>query len=435
MNLVDALEYKSYFFCGEELSFEERFFSTEPRLKCGQYAEVWSDGSTVWLARDGLGIYKLFYAQQEGVVFVANRIQRLLDYGINLRNINSVPAGHILKISSGAIVSTKIADLLSITSGADFDLVEHQSTVDKLMKRYFSLLSRRRKGHKFAVCLSGGLDSSIIATYAKRYLENVTFFSFSFADNEILEHYAIAGKISREHLQALSLDFQAASKISNLLDVKLVPVLRSRENVLPVIRTVVALCQDWRDFNVHCAVVNYFLAQDIRTFFPAQEITVLTGDLMNEFVCDYHEESVGTTIYYPQPRINIEQRRRFYIRGLDAGDREVGIFNALGLSLLQPYSVVADMYMKIPTEHIADVGAKQRLNSFMLDPRIRDFVAHAKRRAQVGDEQGGVLGVFHNMGVTGRELLKTWKNSLSGSDLEDKEVESLIQFGRYRTGL
>jgi hypothetical protein len=52
---------------------------------------------------------------------------------------------------------------------------------------------------------------------------------------------------------------------------------------------------DWRDFNVHTRLVNAALAAAIDGTLPARDpatpVLVLTGDLANEFLVDYHPEN------------------------------------------------------------------------------------------------------------------------------------------------
>src|SRR5260370_33751025 len=166
----------------------------------------------------------------------------------------------------------------------------------------------------------------------------------------------------------------------------LLPVVRCREAVAGAVKSSVQLCQDWRDFNVHCATVNLFLAQDIRAAFPAEKVVVLSGDLMNEYVCDYSEERVGTTVYYKIPRIPMHKRRRYFVRGLDAGDREIGVFSAYGLIACQPFAVLAERFMRIPALMLERPDLKWALNGPLLAPQVMAHVNRAKTRAQVGGQ-------------------------------------------------
>ena len=88
--------------------------------------------------------------------------------------------------------------------------------------------------------------------------------------------------------------------ISKALKIPLTPVIRSSNSVLDITNDVLKYGQDWRDFNVHCAIVNMFLVEDIHAKYSNKNVVVLTGDLMNEYLCDYNEELVDGTVYYKQ---------------------------------------------------------------------------------------------------------------------------------------
>ena len=85
--------------------------------------------------------------------------------------------------------------------------------------------------------------------------------------------------------------------------------------------------QDWRDFNVHCGIVNLAIARAIRAeHHDGARPLLLTGDGMNELMADYSPVIHNELEYYSLPRLPPGRLRRFLVQGLDAGDREVGIF-------------------------------------------------------------------------------------------------------------
>ncbi|MCW8966750.1 MAG: asparagine synthase-related protein [Candidatus Pacearchaeota archaeon] len=397
----------------------------------GSYAIAWEEGDDIFLARDPIGVNKLFYGfDNNGNIIVANRIRKLTECGIHIDKVSSCPAGHLVKISKENIVEVTGTAISDRPVFDDFNLEVFQRTVREKLGLYFEYISERWPEAIFVVCLSGGLDSSIIAHIAKNKLTRVYAASFSFADDEsILNPHDI------ELLKAkgsLSDDFYAAAEIANTLDLPLIPILRKKSALSSAVALATHLAQDWRDFNVHCAVVNLFLAQDIRARFPDSEVIVLTGDLMNEYVCDYHEEEIDGAIYYPQPRIDILKRRRFFMRGLDSGDREVGVFNAFGLTVCQPYSAVSGDYVSVPGTYLESPDSKMILNSHLLPDKLLDKVGKAKVRAQVGGKDGGVLGAFHNLGLGEKKLFEIWKSGFPVDAVPD-DPSDIIQFGRYRT--
>src|SRR5439155_26928347 len=170
---------------------------------------------------------------------------------------------------------------------------------------------------------AGGRASGSYAPFARPYPPGVAAVGLTDLDADDLRRHALGAPAER--LASASDDLRSAAAVASALGLPLLSVVRPGEAVAAAIRASVQLCQDWRDFNVHCATVNLFLAQDIRAAFPGRKVVVLTGDLMNEYVCDYREERVGTTIYYKVPRVPMSKRRRYFVRGLDAGDREIGI--------------------------------------------------------------------------------------------------------------
>lgn len=431
MKLVDLREYPD-FFPGTSLEDAVRKARSQGgALPPGQYGLAWQEGDGICLARDPLGCVKLFYGyRNDGALVVANRISRLAGEGLGPNEIRSCPAGRMLRVAAGAAVIIAGEDVSATGEDTDFDLPRFQQGVAKTLAGTMTALSQRHRKARFAVCLSGGLDSSVVAALAVRHLPNVTAFSFSYQSQEQTRLWLETG--DGQALDGVSEDFRNASAVAHGLGVPLVPAFRAPESVAAAIEPAIRLGQDYRDFNVHCAVVNLFLAQEIRARFPGEQVIVLTGDLMNEYVCDYRAEAIDGVTYYPQPRVPAGVRRRFFVRGLDAGDREIGVFNAFGLDAVQPFHSVADKYMTVPARILDQDDCKWLLNSHLLPEQLQACVGRAKRRAQVGGADGGTLGVFHRMGMGEDRLLDLWARGL-GAGWRSDEARRLIEFGRYRT--
>jgi asparagine synthetase B (glutamine-hydrolysing) len=402
-----------------------------PPFPAGQYALARADGSSVLLIRDPLGCNKLFYGRNgSGALVLANRVDRALMHGVMLDGLASVPPGHRLRISGPDVAVEACEDLLKLPANEPFDPAEFQQRLADGLTGAFERIARRFPSQRIVVCLSGGLDSTLVADFAcRRFGGRVYAASFSYIDND--DHRAWLSGNAAE-LASLSQDFNAARGIAGVLGIPLIPVFRPRESVLSALAPAIALCQDFRDFNVHCAIVNLYLAETIRARFADEPVVVLTGDLMNEYVCDYQEERIDGTIYYPQPRVPLATRRRFLLRGLDAGDREIGVFGAFGLPVCQPYAALARLYLQIPSDLLADRNLKRSLNAPLLRPGLRDSVNAAKWRAQVGGPDGGTLGLLHRHKIGGELLRKLWADALPNSRRGDDPWD-LIQVGRYRT--
>jgi hypothetical protein len=398
-------------------------------LPLGQYATAARVGDRVVIARDPLGCAKAFYGyNRDGDLIVSSRLATLVGRGVALDDIASCPPGRIVQIGPGGERRALGPPVQFQTQAKDFDPELHSHQAKARLADAFALLAQRHRGARFVVCLSGGSDSSIVAGFAAKYLPGAVCCTFSFraADSE-----TGAGQRSEERAAA-SDDFHAADRVAQYLSMPFVPVWRARSAVRDALPLAVSLCQDWRDFNVHCAVVNLFLAQDIRARFPDDEVVVLTGDLMNEYLCDYREETVDGQTYYRQPRVDLGRRRDFFVMGLDAGDREIGVFGAYGLTVYQVYALLADLYMTIPAGELERPDFKHQLNGPLLTDGLSALVSRQKTRAQVGGHDMGVLGVCHRMGIRSEYLQALWRDAVA-PDAEVRDVLDLIQVGKYRT--
>jgi asparagine synthetase B (glutamine-hydrolysing) len=375
-----------------------------------------------------LGCAKVFYGRDgAGDFVVSNRIARLVARGVPLADVAACPPGRAVRLRADGRRDLLGTPARYATPNSALDAEELQSRARERLAAAFMLLAKRHRGARFVVCLSGGSDSSIIAGFAAKYLPGAICCSFSFR--------AAGGKsdalLQTKQGDIPSDDFRAAARVAQRLDMTLLPVRRTSDAVRDALPLAVGLCQDWRDFNVHCAIVNLFLAQDIRAHFPDDDVVVLTGDLMNEYLCDYHEENVDGQIYYRQPRVDIARRRDFFVMGLDAGDREIGVFGGYGLTLYQPYALLADLYMTLPAAELERPNFKQWLNAPLLAEGLTDLVSKQKTRAQVGGKDMGVLGVCHRLGVTPLHLQALWKEAVA-PDASLQSVLDLIQVGKYR---
>lgn len=430
MTLIDILDYPQlrYADITDEQIIERGL--TGGALPCGQYAFAGARGDSAMLARDPVGCNKLFFGHDsEGSLVVGNRISQLWQRKIPLASINSCPPGHVIEVTRAGVRDAGGTDISAAPADPDFNIAEFVAQSGSLLDQTFKWFAREFEGCRFVVCLSGGLDSSVIASFAAKHLKNVTAASFTYLSEDDLRSHARGAAV--EGLTSASGDFRSAAKVAAALRMPLVPVIRSRQAVAGAVNSSVNLCQDWRDFNVHCATVNLFLARDIRAAFPGEKVVVLTGDLMNELVCDYREESVDGTLYYKIPRIPVERRRKYFVRGLDAGDREIGVFWAHGLVVAQPFTMLAERYMRIPAAQLEHADVKWTLNGPLLAPQLATHVSKSKTRAQVGGDDLGTLGIYHRLGIGEEQLRHAWQ---AGFPTESPAAcDQLIQFGRYRT--
>jgi len=387
----------------------------------GQYALAGSHGNEWFLARDPLGCNKLFYGWQIGKVgenlVVANRIDDALENGVHLDDLASCPPGALLCMQNGMWMRHS-----SHNFGGDkktiglTDLNSFRSCVQSSLNMAFNALNSLFPSARYVVCMSGGLDSSIIAYYARQYFENLTAVTYSLSSE--------AGQLSE--------DMHDATTIARALALPHFKVLQAPDKIIGAIDDFLRTCQDWRDFNVHCAAVNLALGRAISAKWDGEQIVVLTGDLMNEFLCDYSAEIIDGITYYPQPRTSLTHRRRFFVRGLDTSDREIGPFNSYNLINAQPFAAVADHYMRLEPSLLEAPHAKRLINGALLSEDILSLVPMAKNRAQTGGEDGGILALFHRAGINQVHLRERWANTLP-PDLRGEDPWDIIHIGGYRT--
>lgn len=431
MKLIMALDYPQVHF--GEFSIEKAVSDGKSggMLPAGQYAYAIEEEKAVLLLRDPLGCNKLFFGfRGRQDLVVANRIIRAWELGVSLNNLYSCPPGYVLRVRDEGITNLGGTDVASITEAEeDFDLHKYHQAVEKRLGKAFKTISRNYENSKFVVCLSGGLDSAIIASYAARYLPNPVAVSFTYLAVRDLKKFNAGESIIA--LASASADYLGAARVAESLGMPLLPIAKSPKVVANAVSLAVALGQDWRDFNVHCATVNVFLAEGIRTLFPGEKIVVLTGDLMNEFVCDYEEETVDSQVYYRLPDIPIDRLRHFLVRGLDVGDREIGVFNAFGLCACQPFAAVADELMRVPVEVLKRPDAKRFLNGGLLPVDSLKWVNPKKSRAQVGGEDIGTLRLYHRLTISQEKLKQIWIAQFPGEPLESHD--GLVEFGRYKS--
>ncbi len=178
----------------------------------GQFAiAIWDNRTkNLILARDRVGIRPLFYSvlsdntilfgSEMKAIFAYPGINKEIDVaGINqlftlwvnvpprtpFKNINELPAGHLLKISQNHIQKIKYWKL-SYPDANNYDerpIKYYTENINELL--YNSVTRRLRSDVPVASYLSGGIDSSIISALVKKYHNNdLMTFSVAFTEKE-----------------------------------------------------------------------------------------------------------------------------------------------------------------------------------------------------------------------------------------------------------
>jgi asparagine synthetase B (glutamine-hydrolysing) len=380
------------------------------------------------VVRDPLGLNKLFWARTEdGGVDLAARARTLVDAGHPFEEVRAIPRGCVLDLIPGEPAPPPDSIVPAAWFAADgptLDVDKAGREIRSSLDRYLAAVAAAHPAAPVFVCLSGGLDSSGITALARQHFPAAVAVSFDLA--------RLGGRPSQDRV--------IAQRLARDLDLPLVEVTVSEDELFEHLDTVLVEGIDWRDFNVHAALVNAALAEGIDRALPARDpatpVLVLTGDLANEFLVDYHSERYKGTTYYALPRLPAVALRASLVRGLDTCHREVGIFGAWGLSVVQPYAVAADAYLALDGEFLGCEDRKQWLCRKVFGDLLPEYVyARPKVRAQVGSPElgGGVLAACVDRGFDGGWLRQRFARLHAVAD--PSTLDRFIRAGRYLTGV
>lgn len=153
---------------------------------------------TVFLARDPAGIKPLYWARRPGRLYVASEVKALAGLGLP---VHEVPPGHCGTGSADEDpVLRPYVDLLEL--GAGRPMLESAEEATVAVREAVTEAVRRRVDTDLPVgiILSGGLDSSLVATLVSRLHPDCTAFTVGTAGSEDLEFARrLAGDLGMRH--------------------------------------------------------------------------------------------------------------------------------------------------------------------------------------------------------------------------------------------
>ena len=178
-----------------------------------------------FIARDRLGIKPLLYTQTKDAFFFASEMKALLKFGIQkdldfvslqqyfqfnyipnpatvFKGVFKLKPGHYVTID--ALGSVKEDRYYSIPFTKKYANLSYEKAQSELVHHLDKSVQRRLVSDvPLGSFLSGGIDSSVIATLAARHQDNLNTFSIGFADNPYFDEtkYAnlVAKKIKSNH--------------------------------------------------------------------------------------------------------------------------------------------------------------------------------------------------------------------------------------------
>jgi asparagine synthetase B (glutamine-hydrolysing) len=373
-------------------------------------------GDTVRLTRDRLGLNKLYFAiDTERGVIAANYMVDLICTGIPFDGVYAVPAGAaaVIDLNTHTVRLERHRRLPSAVDTATSPH-DHLTRARERLSRHIAAAAAAIPTASVAVCLSGGLDSGLIAALVRQHFTKVRAYTYTYDD----------------HTGQLSADAVAAERLACRLDIPFRLVTADADKILAVLPRAFRHGQDWRDFNVHCAIVNELLAEAIATDRARADepVLVFTGDLMNELLADYTPVRYRGQDFYPLPALPVDQVRLGLVRGLQCCDREVGVFAARGLITVQPYGQICDDLLHVPAS-LPKPAVIQSLAGALLPDESYE---RPKARAQIGSPTAttGILPLMVDTGRVGVRLEQEFRQALGVAD--DCSLSGRIRAGVYR---
>jgi len=221
---------------------------------CGDFAFVFTDGKTIWAARDRVGVRPLFYCRHPDGIAFASEAKALLHYKTRIEHF---PPGHLYDSSFDKFVCWK----------SNYWEPSHIDTCDDLFGYLHLAVDRRLSSTEVPVgfFLSGGLDSSIIAALGKNILGGrIRTFSIGLADSP---------------------DLLAARKMANFLDSDHTEVVFTPEEGLAVIEDVIWHLESFDTTTVRASIPMFLLSKYIKDNTDIR--VVLSGEGSDELFGGY----------------------------------------------------------------------------------------------------------------------------------------------------
>lgn len=212
----------------------------------GFFALAFYDGDekNLLIARDRIGIKPLYYLHDGDRLLFGSEMKAIVEYGINkdidysalytYLQLNYIPApatifngvkkllpGHYISIKSGEV---EVKSFYKLPFSKDTYITDSYEDQQKKLKELLesSVQKRLVADVPLGSFLSGGIDSSVIATLAKRHKPDLHTFSIGYKDEKFFDetHYAIsvAKKIGSEHTVFSLTNHDLYKEIYNILD-------------------------------------------------------------------------------------------------------------------------------------------------------------------------------------------------------------------------
>jgi asparagine synthase (glutamine-hydrolysing) len=174
----------------------------------------------VFIARDRMGIKPLIFAKTDTSVYFASEMKAMMAFNIKrdidfvslqqyfqfnyipspstiFKGVYKLKPGHYLMVTKhGAIQEEQYYEIPKTTSYLNLSYQEAQASLRKILES--SVQRRLVADVPLGSFLSGGIDSSIIATIASKHKKNLNTFSIGFKDNPYFDETAYADLVAKK---------------------------------------------------------------------------------------------------------------------------------------------------------------------------------------------------------------------------------------------
>ena len=197
----------------------------------GMFAFALHDGKDLFLTRDALGIKPLYFALADGATYFASEIKALLPIS---KTIHEFPAGTFFHSQRGFHRYFELKRQRTRHASVSDWVHRLRTTLEDAVRK------RMMADVPVGVCLSGGLDSSVIAMIAKRLKPDLKTFSVGMEGSE---------------------DVAAARMVADFLGTQHYEYVYTAEEIREVLPRVIYHLESFDPALVRSAVANYFLAR------------------------------------------------------------------------------------------------------------------------------------------------------------------------------
>lgn len=193
--------------------FEDHGLAT-PRLLDGMFAFAITEGNRLILARDRIGIKPLYYGQkinEDGAesLYFASELKALTPL---VEDIKEFPPGTIYDSESGFHTYYQVPNQIPL----ELDLATHIRRVRETVEA--AVEKRLLSDVPLGAFLSGGLDSSIIAAVAKKYMPTLHTFSVGIEGSRDLEAARrVANHIGSTHHEYIYTAAEVVEKLPEII--------------------------------------------------------------------------------------------------------------------------------------------------------------------------------------------------------------------------